>query len=143
MVPQHGRFNRGIWAHFEGLVRNWAVARKMVYVITGAVFDRNNDGKPDPLDETQWVLPTKRVGIPSHFYKILFHAGATLDSLAVMLPHVDASPSNRNEFLRQHRVSIREIENRTGLNFLPGLGPLSQEAIESIVAPDLWPTLSQ
>jgi len=140
MAPQHDRFNRGIWAHFEGLVRDWALARGTVYVITGTVFDRNNDGEPDALNETEWMLPAKRVGIPSHFYKILFHAGATLESLAVMLPHINASPPNRNEFLRQHRVSIREIEKRTGLNFLPGLGPLSQDAIESIVAPDLWPT---
>ena len=41
---QHDRFNRGIWARLEGYVRDWAEKKGTIYVITGAVFDRDGDG---------------------------------------------------------------------------------------------------
>lgn len=141
MTPQHDLFNRQIWGHFERAVRDWAEARGTIYVITGSVFDRDDDGQPDGLGGTEWIMPTRRVGIPSHFYKIVLHRTETgdLESLAVLLPHLDLDPPDDDAYLRQHLVSLDEIESRTGLNFLPGLGPLREETVERTVAPDLWP----
>jgi DNA/RNA endonuclease G (NUC1) len=141
MAPQHDLFNRRIWGHLEKLVRDWAKARGTIYVITGSVFDRDNDGQPDGVGGAEWMMPTRRVGVPSHFYKIVMHRteAGELEALAILLPHLDMNPPDYADYLRHHLVSIDEIESRTGLNFLPGLGPLTEEAMERVVAPDLWP----
>lgn len=141
MTPQHDLFNQRIWAHLEKLVRDWAKARGTIYVITGSVFDRDNDGQPDGIGGTEWMMPTRHVGVPSHFYKIVVHRSEAggLETLAVLLPHLDMDPPNDDAYLRQHLVSIDEIESRTGLNFLPGLGPLREASVERMVASDLWP----
>ncbi len=141
MAPQHDFFNRRIWNHLEGLVRDWATARGTIYVITGSVFDRDDDGRPDGLGGTKWLMPGRRVGVPSHFYKILIHRTATgdLETLALLLPHLDMDPPDRDAYLLDHLVTIDEIESRTGLDFLPGLGPLREDLVERAVAPDLWP----
>lgn len=141
MAPQQARFNRGIWNRVEQHVRGWAQARGTVYVFTGSTFDRDNDGHPDGLVGTERMPPTRRVGVPSHFYKIVLHQSPMdgLDVLAVLLPHVNTTPPDAEAYLRQHLVSVDEIESRTGLDFLPGLGPLAEVLVERRVAPDLWP----
>ena len=45
MVPQHGRFNRQIWSRLERHVRDWAMTRENIYVVTGAIFDRDGNGQ--------------------------------------------------------------------------------------------------
>lgn len=66
MTPQHLRFNEGVWAHLEGRVRAWVKASGKVHVISGSVFDRDDDKQPDTLSDTEWKRPTRRVAIPSH-----------------------------------------------------------------------------
>src|ERR1043165_3450174 len=51
MTPQYKNFNRGVWEKLERMVRDWARVRGKVYVISGAVFDRDNDGKKDAENE--------------------------------------------------------------------------------------------
>ena len=47
MTPQHDRFNQKMWRHFEQRVRKWTRERSEVFVITGAVFDHDDDGQRD------------------------------------------------------------------------------------------------
>src|ERR1051326_1325181 len=140
MAPQFSPFNQRLWAHFEALVRNWTKSKKVLYVITGSVFDRDGDGQPDPLPLTQFMTPTGRVGIPTHFYKILLHENddGKLEALSVLVPHEQAIPPNFDAHLKAHLVSIEKIEKMTGLNFLPDLSPGAQETIEKPVASSLW-----
>lgn len=79
MTPQHDRFNRfngGMWFHLEARVRDWARAKGVVYILTGAIFDRTGPGGvPDEqrdADTEAARVPTAtggaRVAIPTHFY---------------------------------------------------------------------------
>ena len=43
VVVQHDRFNRGIWSRLESMVRDWTREKEVLYIITGAVFDRDGD----------------------------------------------------------------------------------------------------
>ncbi len=148
MCPQHDRFNRGIWARLESRVRQWARVRGHVYVITGAVFDRNEDGERDADNDAELMDPNEpgrepRVAIPSHFYKIILHERVSgyIDTITILLPHVDDSPSGQqvDPYLTDHLENINRIEALTGVDFLPDLPDAKEEAIENFKATILWP----
>ncbi len=151
MAPQHCAFNRGTWLILEELVRHWAEEKKTIYVITGAVFDRDGQPGRDPDDgalRMQSDNGKTRVAVPSHFYKILLHKprNQPLQALGILLPHVpDKIPSGRDaqrEYLKGHIVSIDDIEKVTGINFLrelEGTDPDTTRTIESEKAHGLWP----
>jgi endonuclease G len=73
MTPQFENFNRKVWQRLEAHVHNWAISSNGLFIITGAVFDRDNDGQRDPDSDAVRMAPLNRVAVPSHFYKILIH----------------------------------------------------------------------
>lgn len=126
MAPQHARFNQIIWKRLEGEVRTWAKSRKTIYVITGSIFDNDDDGRPDdPAESKRMKSKTgkKRVAIPSHFFKILLHpcTDGSTESIAFVLPHNnDRHVGNAGkQYLVDRVTSIAAIEEQTGVRFLP------------------------
>lgn len=80
MTPQRANFNRSIWARLEGYIRDWARLKGEIFVITGAVFDRDNDGTRDADNQAQRMQSNNgntRVAVPSHFYKSSSPRGTT------------------------------------------------------------------
>lgn len=142
MAPQHDTFNQGIWARLEDKVRSWAIVADGVFIITGAVFDKDGDRTRDADDAADRVAPRGRVAVPTHFYKIVLHRRPSgfIDTISILLPHRDEDVFNTNQHLRSHIVSIDEIESLTGIDFLPGLPDQREEAVERFVAPALWNT---
>lgn len=149
IAPQHDRFNRMIWRYLEGYVRDWAELKGEVYVITGAVFDGDEDGTRDADDEVERIVPEERVGIPTHFYKIVLHErpNGFIETQTVLLVHQDSSPPKRDArpFLEERLTDIDAIEELTGIDFLVGLreedgGANKEQAVEAFVADSLWPT---
>jgi len=142
MTPQHDTFNRHTWERLEALVRMWTQKRGDLFVITGSVFDQNGDHMRDADSAAQRVPPTRRVAIPTHFYKIIFKKkmlGAS-DSIAILLPHDDA-PHNGDAwiaYVTSHITTIGEIERVTGIDFLPRVGGAKRTAMENFKAPALW-----
>ena len=126
MTPQTCQFNRGIWQIFESLVRLWAVEKGTVYVLTGSIFDRDHDGKPDadPVAKRMKSSNGKaRVAIPTHFYKVLLYQNSdgTVEALAVILPHdqADIASEEALKYLTDHVQSISDVEALTGLTLFP------------------------
>jgi endonuclease G, mitochondrial len=146
MSPQTADFNQGIWQDLESMVRIWAVRKGTVYVITGAVFDGNDDHTRDDDADVDRVAPTGRLGVASHFYKIVLHKmpNEFIEAIAILLPHdeeVDHGDqfANRRAHIKAHITSIDEIEEMTGLDLLADLDDTKENAVEAFVAPDLWP----
>lgn len=143
ITPQHKNFNEHTWERLESLVRMWAKKRGDLFVITGAVFDQNDDKKRDADNQAQRVPPHNRVAIPTHFYKIIFqkHLLAPDDSIAILLPHDNAKHTGDAwvAYITEHITTIADIEKVTGINFLPGLSASKRTAMESFKAPALWP----
>ncbi len=140
MAPQHDRFNRGIWARLEERVRAWAIVADGAFVVTGAVFDRNDDGQRDADADAE--LMANRVGVPTHFYKIILHVRPSgfIDTISVLLPHLDQGVGSTNTYLRNHITTIDEIEKLTGIDFFPELPDARETVVEAFRSPGLWNT---
>jgi len=151
MAPQYCQFNRGVWQILESLVRLWVKDkdRGTIYVITGSVFDRDNDGKRDPDSSAKRMKSNNgksRVAVPSHFFKILIHqkADGTVETISFLLPHdqtdLDGDPAF--QYLEKHIRSIEEIQAVAGVKFFPKVAPERPEAaaaVEKARAAHLWP----
>lgn len=141
MAPQYHAFNDGIWKYLEIAVRAWAKKYGAVHVITGSIFDWDEDGTPDPT--TRRISAAKRVGVPSHFFKIVLRErpDGELAVLAAVLPHRNqrVAGDRREPYMTRHLVRVADIERVTGLKFFPEMTPSLRLKLEQAVASELWP----
>lgn len=127
MAPQVGNgFNRNIWAKLEEEARSWVDDRHVdeAWIITGPLFWDPEEEDPDTADG--WIpyrtIGPNAVAVPTHFYKIVA-AQEDGDWKTVGFVLENERHSQRagpfDPFIR----SVDWIEERTGLDFLPDLGP--------------------
>ena len=143
MTPQHDRFNQRVWNHLEARVREWAKERGEIFFITGAVIDQNNDEQRDANADKQPIQAGSEVAAPTHFYKIVItdRPNEDMNAIAIVMPHVDASPSRdaaRDQHVRDHILTIGEIEGVTGIDFLSDLEAADAASLRALLAVDLW-----
>jgi endonuclease G len=149
VVPQVGLgFNRGIWKDFEALVRDLAIDRGEIYVITGPIYP-DAHGKIPPIkagmngcrkaisfqppikneicdanNKNPKVDCEKGVAVPVGLYKIIYDP-AMMRANAYILPNIDHRPletdSDPLEYLKRFRVSLKVVERYTGIGFLTAL----------------------
>ena len=145
MTPQWQSFNGGIWARLEKNTRDWAKKFGSVQVISGAIFDKDGDGRPDAPGDADRMQPTKRVAVPTHYFRVLLRQdGTQLVAIALLLPHwkTGRPPGPKkppDQVLADHLVSIKDIRERVGVDLLPNLAPDTKAQLESAVASELWP----
>ncbi len=119
IAPQHPNFNRGIWRKLETQVRALAREHGAVYVMSGAIFDQDNDGVRDtdaeaPRAKSRHGAP--RAAIASHFYKVIAVIENThMQITAWLLPHTN----DPRITLAQAKVSLAQIEKLSGLDIFP------------------------
>lgn len=119
IAPQYPNFNRGIWRVLETRVRELAREHGAVYVMSGAVFDQDNDGVRDadaeaPRARSRHGAP--RAAIASHFYKVIVAVKNThMQVTAWLLPHT----KDPQIILAQAKVSLAHIEKLSGLDIFP------------------------
>lgn len=102
MSPQIPAFNRGIWKRLESEVRNWAMEKDSIYVITGPV-----------LASIDSFIGENQVGIPQYYYKVLLDLSPPDHSLiAFLLPNSDSSDP-----LMYFAISVDSLERVTGYDF--------------------------
>ncbi|WP_375140302.1 DNA/RNA non-specific endonuclease [Azohydromonas aeria] len=98
--------NRGVWADIEKATRQYVKrAKGPVYVYTGPVYGSSG----------AQVIGKGRVWVPSHLYKLVYDAGSN----RAWVHWVE----NSNEARASKPISYRELVQRTGIDFLPGLDP--------------------
>jgi len=140
MCPQVQAFNGGIWSYLESRVRSWARARGMVWVVTGALFDADADGRRD-ADDRAWRIGPKAVAVPTGFYKIIVaRQEGRVCALAITLPHVSADPAGLSaaQRLQAGVRSVDDLEAMTGMNLLAGLPDDEERRLEA-TPEGLWP----
>lgn len=126
MTPQQGvGMNRGIWKVLEEKVRNWAIERGELYIYTGPVYIISQ--------ERLRRIGKNKVAVPTHVYKIVYDPNRQ-EAIAFLMPNIRLKTSDMPEFI----VSIRTIENETGLDFLSVLDPSLQASLEVSRAGILW-----
>lgn len=124
----------------ENRVRRWAIRTERIHVISGSVFDYDGDRRRDGDDEAQRAGETRRVAVPSHFYKIVIHERTSefIDTISFLLPHDNVSESNPEAHLRANIVTIDELEAVTGIDFFPEMEEARESVVESFRASGLW-----
>lgn len=126
MAPQIGAgLNRGLWSELESQIRQWVSRRGELFIFTGPVFET-------PLQKVPRIGPNG-VAVPTHFYKIVFDP-VRVETIAFVIPNASQQGRRLEEFI----TSVRDIEQRTGLDFLNRITPNVQALIEEAVAAGLW-----
>jgi len=124
MVPQTGiGMNRGIWKDLEEKIRRWAISRGEVFIYTGPIYTRS---PPDSIGRN-------KVAVPTHLYKIIYDP-VRLEAIAFIMPNTNLQSADMPRYI----VTIREVEQKTGLNFLSKPEPQIEEAVELTRAEALW-----
>ena len=122
MSPQAPSFNRDIWSKLEDKVRDWALQKNGVYVVTG------------PLLNKTCGLVARSITVPCAFYKIIFkQTKEGAEAIAFMLPNAGSSLP-----LKNFVISIDELEALTGLDFFAALPDEEEEKFESRVLTNNW-----
>jgi endonuclease G len=105
MVPQTIKHNGGAWANtVEKATHQYAArARGNVYVITGPVFD------------SSLTIGVSQVAVPSYLFKLVYD-----EERNVAWAHWHA---NSDDTRGSKPISYAELVRRTGVDFLPGVGP--------------------
>lgn len=123
IVPQTGALNQYPWNDFEMYVRSQAWNRRDVYQIAGCY------GEAGRLKN--------KITVPTNCWKIamIMPRGRTPDKLdtstrilAVDMPNIEGI---ENDKWRKYQTTIREIEQRTGLNIFADRPQELQDAIET------------
>ena len=124
MVPQVGKgMNQGIWKNLEEYIRKWAIDRDELYIFTGPIYEGG-------VTET---IGKNKVAVPTHLYKIVYDPNKT-EAIAFIMPNEKLDSKNMPNYI----VTIRDVENKTGLDFLSKLDRHVQDVIETKKAKGLW-----
>ena len=146
MTPQRPNVNQGTWARLEDWVRAWAKLSGWVHVISGSVFDDDDDQQPDDPANAQLSQGSSGVGVPSHYYKVIIRetTPGQVEAITLLIPNAANVPGRgaqditKDNYLRQRIRTIAEVRRRTGLDLLP-TPPFDKQTLEQAVANDLWP----
>ena len=128
IAPQSESLNRGVWRDVEHRIAElWTARYGEIWVVVGAFT---------PRGETVETLPGSSIDLPEKFYQIIVaQEGLNIRALAVLFDQ--AVPYGT--YAARHIVSIDELEEMTGLDFLPDLPSFIQSPLESEVPTRLWP----
>jgi endonuclease G len=127
IVPQLHALNAGLWKDMEQRIMKRYVARYgTVWVQVGPVFT------------TPPVKQVGRIPVPSSFWMVISEyeeSAHGIRAIAYLVPHEEKW---RDAELTRYVVSIRRVEELTGLDFFPKLPKATQDRLESTAAPRAW-----
>ncbi|MBO5548644.1 MAG: DNA/RNA non-specific endonuclease [Prevotella sp.] len=120
IYPMVKNFNGGVWATLEGRVRGWANASDTLYVVKGGTIDNEKN------------ILARTIGnhiVPKYFYMALMSKkGNNLRAIGFFLEHKDDTSWGK---LKDYAYSIKELENKTGINFFCNLPDDTEIQIEN------------
>lgn len=123
ITPQKHSLNAGLWKDLEHrIATNYPARFGEVWVIAGPIFGP----RPEKL--------RRRVAIPDAFFMIIVdESDGRVRAEAFVMPQ-DATGNDLEKYL----VSVDEIEQRTGLDFLAALPDEAENALEAKKASRVW-----
>lgn len=127
IVPQLHALNAGLWKDMEQrVVKRYVERYGTVWVQVGPVFTSPSEKK------------VGRLPVPSAFWMVISEyeeAQHGIRAIAYLVPHEEKW---RDAELTRYVVSIRRVEQLTGLDFFPKLPRATQDRLESTAAPRAW-----
>jgi endonuclease G len=129
MMPQVPEVNRGVWGDLEEYCRELVQRRARNFTSpAGPVGRKGSIGRKEkiavPAKNWQVIVVLDRQG--------LWMQGITSNTraIAVMMPN---NATVKGKGWKSFRVSVRQVERETGLNFLSNVSPQVQQIIEGKV----------
>ncbi|MFC2188412.1 DNA/RNA non-specific endonuclease [Fulvivirgaceae bacterium LMO-SS25] len=122
--PQLPSFNRGIWKQLEEQIRDFAIEKDTIWVVTGPV-----------LKEGLVKMGNTNISVPELFYKVIYkpnNAGGGQGIAFLMRNEAGSNP------LTSYAVNIDSVEALTNHNFFPLLSNQQERQIESTFDVDYW-----
>lgn len=136
MSPQYSRFNQDYWTSYESYVQGLgrqADFADTLYVVKG--------GTILPAQTLQYIHPGgMQMPVPAYYFIAMLKVrNGAYSALGLWVPH-EASPRGSGSLtdIRQHAISIDELEELTGINFFHNLPDFVEGAVESICMPGAW-----
>jgi endonuclease G len=128
ICPQLAALNGRGWLSLEKQCTEFARDYGVVWVYTGPIYS-----------EIKPFAPDRKIPAPTAFYKVVISPSQDggIDVLAFIMPH---EPLKSNIDLRAFLVSIDEVEEQTGLDFLCDLPDDYEIYLEKTVW-ELWPDI--
>ena len=127
IAPQTPALNRGVWRDVEHRIADlWSARYGEIWVVVGCISSRTNA-------ET---LSGTGIDVPTSFYQVIIaQEGMDVRALAVLFPQ----RIPWRAWAARNIVTIRELENLTGLDFNPDLPSFIQDPLETDRPSRLWP----
>ena len=126
ILPQTPNLNRGPWEKLESYCRTLVHAGKELYIIAGGYGDRGSVGQGNA-----------RITIPERVWKVIVVldqsglglAGVTPKTrvIAVDMPNIQGIEETG---WKTYKVTVRQVEKKTGYNFLSKVPQAIQDVIE-------------
>jgi len=129
MQPQYQNHNGGLWARMEDKVRAWSndSFRDTLFIVKAATISEDQ-----LLGYTESGLP-----IPKYFYMaILCKKDNQFKALAFWTEHTDEKITKPN--LADYAISVKELEERTGIDFFCNLPDDIEQEVEKAVNVSDW-----
>jgi endonuclease G len=129
VCPQLAQHNQRGWLTLEETCTEFARDYEVAWIYSGPIYGEHEAP----------FAPGRKVPRPIAFYKIVVSPGDDdqVDVLAFRMPH---EPIARDADLSDYLVSVRDIEQETGLNSLHTLPDDVENEIETSVW-EIWPDL--
>lgn len=123
ITPQKSELNQGPWEALESAVRDIVKTNKVVYVMTGPLYNEEMPKLP---------RETKKHTVPSGYWKIIFvlDDGDKLDKFQVAA-FIFPQDTLRKAKVLDHLTTIRTIEEKSKLNFLWELDDTIENKVET------------
>lgn len=112
VAPQSASLNLGKWRMLENAIRRRAAAADSAIVFTGAIYD----AEPERIGR-------HRVAVPTYYYKVLVEVRGSRTERRAYLMENGENPEGP---LERFKVTVDEVERKTGLLFPRGVRPLSE-----------------
>lgn len=144
MQPQRNIFNAGIWLKMENKLTNswWPTsAGDTVFVVKGGTIDSENNIIEYISNSQKSATPKAGyIPVPRYFFMAILRKQKTgYKALAFWVEHLNESHTNDN--LSNYVINIRELEQRTGIDFFCNLPDNIEEEVETMSAENvkwLW-----
>lgn len=125
MQPQVHAFNAGLWEKMEDQVRTWAERFDTLYVCKGGTIDKE-ENIMGYLGADANMIP-----VPKYFFMALLGKSSTgYTAVGLWVEHRDDYPSNAS--VSNYVVNIRDLEQKTGLDFFHNLPDTVEEQVETL-----------
>ena len=127
IAPQTPSLNRGVWRNLERRIADfWTGRYGEIWVIVGCI------SSPDSRE----TISGSDIDVPQQYYQLVVaQEGMDIRAFAVLIPQSVPYGAYASRYL----LTIDELEEKTGLDFLPELPEFIQAPLESELPSRLWP----